>query len=71
MEKHKKRWNLSYDKVIAMKELAQNPDFTIKPANKGGAIVIQDTDKYITECMRQLSDRSHYKRNTCSKQKYQ
>ncbi len=46
----------------ALTELMENNEIIIKPADKGGAIVIRDKDKYITECMCQLNKRDHYKR---------
>ena len=36
----------------------------IKPADKGGAIVIQDKIDYINECQRQLSNETHYRKLT-------
>ena len=62
MEKTKKYPNLTREERQALKELIDNRDITIKPADKGGAIVVQDTDKYITECLHQLNNRTHYKR---------
>ena len=40
----------------------QNKDIIIKPADKGGATVIQNTSDYITEAMRQLSNEEYYKK---------
>ena len=54
--------NLSVEELKVLKELMSNDSITIKSADKGGAIVIQDTDKYITECLRQLNNREHYRR---------
>ena len=54
--------NLSIEERKALNELMTNDSITIKSADKGGAIVIQDTEKYITECMRQLNNRTHYRR---------
>ena len=45
----------SYYRII------RNRDITIKPADKDGAIAIQDTDKYVSEGLRQLGNKDHYK----------
>ena len=70
MNKNKTYSNLTQEEKEAIRELANNDRITIKPADKGGAIVIQDTDKYISEAVRQLDNRNHYRRtgqNTTSK----
>ena len=61
MKESKTFSNLSLDERKALKELMLNDTITIKSADKGGAIVIQYTEKYITECMRQLSNWDHYR----------
>ena len=42
--------------------MLQNKDITIKPGDKGGAIVILNTQDYISEALRQLSKTQHYVR---------
>lgn len=56
--------NLSKAEHKALESLAKDDSITIKPADKGGSIVIQDTCKYRAECLRQLSDERHYLRLT-------
>ena len=46
---------------MALKELKQNADIVIKPADKGSAIVIMDRDDYVLEAERQLNVSKHYK----------
>lgn len=48
-------------KKKALETLAQRTDIVIKPADKGGAIVIINQHDYIKEAHRQLSDSSFYK----------
>ena len=57
-----KRFNLTKRERKAIKSLAQNTDIVIKPADKGGAIAIQDKTKYIAECQHQLSNETHYQK---------
>ncbi|KAJ1134806.1 hypothetical protein NDU88_001252 [Pleurodeles waltl] len=46
---------------MAVNSLSSNPDITLKPADKGGAIVVMDTTYYQQECRRLLSDASYYR----------
>ena len=56
--------NLTYKEHAAMEELAKRKDLIITNADKGGAVVIMDTDSYIKEANRQLSDKASYKQLT-------
>ena len=47
-----------------MRELYNNNDIVIKPADKGGSIVIMNTSDYILEANRQLNNNDHYERLT-------
>ena len=53
--------NLTYKEHTAMEELAKGKDLMITSADKGGAAVIMDTDSYIKEANRHLSDKASYK----------
>ena len=55
------RFNFNKQERKAIKSLSQNHDIIIKPADKGGAIVIQDRQKYIEESLRQVNNKEHYK----------
>ena len=44
-----------------MRDLHNNTDIIIKPADKGGSIVIMNTTDYIQEAQRQLSNPEHYR----------
>ena len=47
-----------------MEDLAKRKDLIITNADKGGTVVIIDTDSYIQEANRQLSDKTSYKQLT-------
>lgn len=55
--------NLSKEEKKALRELMDDDkDITIKPADKGGAIVIQDTENYMKDILAQLSNSVYYKK---------
>ena len=60
--KKKPRFNISVKERKAIRSLKQNPDIIIKPADKGGAIVILNKEDYIKEGERQLQQDQHYKK---------
>ena len=62
--KKKLKPNLAYKEYAAMEELAKRKDLIITNADKGGIVVIMDTDIYIKEANRQLSDKASYKQLT-------
>ncbi|XP_059588798.1 uncharacterized protein LOC109283246 isoform X2 [Alligator mississippiensis] len=53
--------NLSLPEKKAIECLRSNHQIVIKPADKGGAIVILNREDYIKEANRQLSDTTYYK----------
>ena len=55
-----KQQNISPKEREAMKELSRNTDIIIKPADKGGAIVILNRNDYLREGYTQLSNRNFY-----------
>ena len=61
VERRKPRFNTSKMERRAMRSLKTNKKIIIKPADKGGAIVIQHLEDYIKEGERQLSNTTHYK----------
>ena len=54
--------NLSTGEQKAMEKLAKRKDIIITNADKGGAVVIINVEKYINEANRQLSDKRNYKK---------
>ncbi|CAJ0955360.1 unnamed protein product [Ranitomeya imitator] len=54
--------NLSVTERQALKSLQQDKDIIIKPADKGGAIVVMDKLQYKNEVYRQLGDSTTYKK---------
>jgi hypothetical protein len=56
------RCNLKKEELAAMKELTAEKSIIIKPADKGGCIVIMDRTDYINEGLRQLQNPQHYRR---------
>ena len=53
--------NLSKMEQKAMEELAKRKDVIMANADKDGALVIMDLEKYIKEANRQLSEKHIYK----------
>ena len=62
MIKPKPRFNTSKHERQAIVTLRKNTDIVIKPADKGGAIVIMNKEDYIKEGERQLSNTTHYQK---------
>ena len=54
--------NLSKEERLALKQLQNRTDIVIRPADKGSAVVVQDTTAYRDEVTRQLSDDNFYKK---------
>ena len=52
--------NISKNERQSLKDLAKDKTITIKPADKGGMIVVQNTVDYIKEAERQLKDTQTY-----------
>ena len=52
--------NLSTEEWATLKNLNKRKDIVIKPADKGGAVVVWRSDLYQQEAFRQLSDKSFY-----------
>ena len=59
--KHR-RLNLSIQEKQAIKNLSSNRAIVIKPADKGSGVIIMNTQDYIREALRQLSDTNFYEK---------
>ena len=57
--------NLTHNERTALNELSRNQDIIIRPADKGGAIVVLSKEQYVTEAKRQL-DSKYYVKLSCS-----
>ena len=57
-----RKYNLTKDEREALEKFQQRDDIIITNADQGGAIVIQDVEKYIEEANRQLHDETFYKK---------
>ena len=60
--KKRPKENLTKGELGALQQLEKSQDIIISNADKGGAVVIMDTHKYIEEADRQLSDSTTYKK---------
>lgn len=58
--RHKLRKNLSPQEYVALHTLKKNKDIIINKADKGGKIVIVDTDRYLREGLQHLNDKDIY-----------
>ena len=56
--------NMTPDDITALGEIKAMKDFVVKPADKGGKIVIWPVEQYLTEAIRQLSDTKYYAQQT-------
>ena len=54
--------NLTHEEKTALQDLKRRNDIIIKPADKGGAVVVWKRDLYLQEANRQLSDNRFYQR---------
>ena len=58
--------NLSTAEQTALTQLSKNRMIVIKPADKGGGLVIMNTCDYIHEAHRQLNDTKFYRKLSCN-----
>ena len=54
--------NIAKHEIQSLHQLKTDNDLIVKPADKGGAIVIWPKDSYLKEAYRQLNDSNHYRR---------
>ena len=58
--KQSTRPNLTKTQIRTIKELKNDAEIIIKPADKGGAVVVMQTELYRLEAMRQLTNTKYY-----------
>jgi hypothetical protein len=56
------RYNLSPQEFSALNRIKNNENIVIKPADKGGSLVIMDKNNYLFEAYKQLNDQKYYKK---------
>ena len=54
--------NITKHEIQSLHQLKTDNDLIVKPADKGGAIVIWPKDSYLKEAYRQLNDSNHYRK---------
>ena len=54
-DKGPKYQNLTYEERNALKQLEKNPEITIRSADKGGAVVVLDTEYYHKKMLENLN----------------
>ncbi|XP_053575130.1 uncharacterized protein LOC128664315 [Bombina bombina] len=59
-KRHYISFNLTHKERLALQKLENNANITIRPSDKGGNVVVLNTDDYVTEAIRQLSDNEVY-----------
>lgn len=53
---------MSKSEFNALNELVHDHSLTIKPAYKGGSVVVMDMSQYVAEASRQISDENVYRK---------
>ena len=56
------RQEITDENLTKLKRLSNNTDKIIKPADKGGATLIMNTEDYVKEAKLQLDNEVYYKR---------
>ncbi len=59
-----RKQNMSKDENRTLKELSRRTDVVIKPADKGGAVVVWKKELYVAEAEKHLNDETYYKKET-------
>ena len=57
-----RKHNTSSEQEKALRSLLRRDDLVVKPADKGGAVVVMSRDFYVTEAKRQLEDGTFYQK---------